>query len=43
MLEIESERFRGMFYVASDKCSRNKKKIKLSSEESRNILQLIYF
>jgi len=42
MLEIKSERFRGVFYVASDKCSRNRKKLKLSSEESRKILQLIY-
>lgn len=35
MLEITSERFRGIVYVASDKCSRNWKKLKLFSEESR--------
>jgi hypothetical protein len=42
MLEIKSEQFRCFFYVASDKCSRNLKKLKLSSEESRKILQIIY-
>ena len=43
MSEITSERFRGIFYVATDKCSRNrKKKLKLSSEESPKILQLVY-
>ena len=42
MLQIKSERFRGIFYVVSHKYSRNRKKLKLSSEESRKILQIMY-
>jgi hypothetical protein len=42
MLQIKSEQFRSIFYVASDKYSRNRKKLKLFSEESRKILQIIY-
>lgn len=42
MLEIKSERFRGIFYVTPDICRRNRNKLKLPSEESRKILQIVY-